>query len=151
MPSGEWLRAIGRIFRLYLPLSHLVPSMIGLPSSYRVHVWCARTRTARLQSREGRTMTESIVSAIWSTWQTDRHTDRQPCHHSTCLGYKCIRRQNAQYHSKIMYNNSQWKGLLVATSTTSLKRHTCGSGVVQATYVTAVGNFTLLHSARKWW
>jgi len=34
---------------LYLPLSRLAPSVRGIPSSYRVHIWFEKTRTAGLQ------------------------------------------------------------------------------------------------------
>jgi len=35
----------------------------GLPSSYRVHIWYGKTRMAGLQSRKGRMMIDSVVSA----------------------------------------------------------------------------------------
>jgi len=35
----------------YLPLSHLTPSMRGIPSSYQVHILCGKTRLSALQPR----------------------------------------------------------------------------------------------------
>jgi len=45
----------------YLPLSHLTLSMSGISSSYRVHIWCGKTRMAALHSDEGRMMIDSVV------------------------------------------------------------------------------------------
>jgi len=57
----------------YLPLSHLTPSMRGMPSSY---IWCGKTRTAELQYGEGRMMIDSVVRAQYidvpDSW-TDSH------------------------------------------------------------------------------
>jgi len=45
----------------------------GIPSSYRVHIWYGKTRTAGVQSREGRIMIDSVV------WVQDINvTDSQP-------------------------------------------------------------------------
>jgi len=105
LPSGELLRFIGRILRLtvihqrvtfdsslywpdfptYLALSHLTPSMRGVPRSYRVHVWYEKIRTAGLQSGEGRMMIDSVVWAqhinVTAT-QPRNVTERQPRRHS---------------------------------------------------------------------
>jgi len=35
----------------------------GIPFSYRVHIWCGKTRMAGLHSREGRMMIDSVVWA----------------------------------------------------------------------------------------
>jgi len=78
LPSGEWLRFIGRIFSY--------PSLIWLsqwgeiPSSYWVHIWYGKTRMAGLQSGE---------VAWWSTQSfglntSTRQTYRQPRRHSKC-------------------------------------------------------------------
>jgi len=57
-------------FNFYPSVSHLTPSM-----SYRIHIWYGKTRTAMLQSGEGR-------SRLGTIHQRDRHThrltDRQP-------------------------------------------------------------------------
>jgi len=45
-------------FDFYLPLSQLTPS---IPSSYRVHIWYGKTRTAGLQSGESRMMIDSVA------------------------------------------------------------------------------------------
>jgi len=79
LPSGEWLRFIGRILRLLSIFSHMASSMRGIPSSYRVHIWYGKTRMAGLQSDEGRMMTQYIN--VTNT-HTDRQTDRQTCRHS---------------------------------------------------------------------
>jgi len=59
---------------------HFTHSMTEIPSSYRVHTWCRKTRMAELQSSE---LWKSLVT-WWSTqsfghntstWQTDRQTD----------------------------------------------------------------------------
>jgi len=48
----------------YIQFSHLTSS---IPSSYRVHMWYRKTRTARLQSGEGRMMIDSVVWAQYIT------------------------------------------------------------------------------------
>jgi len=47
----------------YLPISHFTPSMRGIPSSYRVHIWYGTTRMTGLQSGEGHMMINSVVWA----------------------------------------------------------------------------------------
>jgi len=37
--------------------------MTGILSSYRIHIWCEKTRMAGLQSREGRITIDSVVWA----------------------------------------------------------------------------------------
>jgi len=44
-------------------------------SSYRVHVWCGKTRMAGLQAGGGRTMIDSVVLAQY-IHQRDRHANR---------------------------------------------------------------------------
>jgi len=89
LPSTEWLRLIGRIFRLAVELltaywpefpTFTDPSPYddlteGIPSSYRVHIWQGKTRMAGLQSGEGRMMIDSVVWAQYIN-VTDRHTDK---------------------------------------------------------------------------
>jgi len=59
LPSGEWLRFIGRVFRpLHTPLPFDALSE-RIPSSCRVRV----TRMAGLQSVEGRMVIDSVVWA----------------------------------------------------------------------------------------
>jgi len=48
----------------YLHLSHLTPSMRGIPSSYRVHIWYGKPRMAGLQSGEGRMM----IDLVWAQY-----------------------------------------------------------------------------------
>jgi len=66
----------------YLPFSNLTLAMKGIPSSYRVHIWCGKTRTAGLRSRECR------KGCLGTIHQRDRHTERQtatqPRRHSKC-------------------------------------------------------------------
>jgi len=65
-------------FPTYLPLSHLMPSMREIPSSYRVHIWYGKTRTLRLQSGEGRMMIDSVVGAQYiNVTDTHAYTDSQ--------------------------------------------------------------------------
>jgi len=61
----------------YLPLSHLTPSMWGIPSSCRVHIWYGKTRMVGLQSDEGRTMIDSVVWARYIN-VTDTQTATSP-------------------------------------------------------------------------
>jgi len=58
--------------KFYQPLSSLMPSMRGIPLSYRVHIWYRKTRTAGLQSGESCTMIDSVV--LGTIHQCDRHT-----------------------------------------------------------------------------
>jgi len=62
-------------FDFYLPLSHLPLLMREIPSSYRVHIWCEKTRMAGLQSGEGRIWLTQSFGHNTSTWQTHRETD----------------------------------------------------------------------------
>jgi len=54
---------LAEFFHFYLPSSHLTPSMSGIPSSYRVHIWYryGKTRMAGLQCGQGRIMMDSVV------------------------------------------------------------------------------------------
>jgi len=54
---------LDEFFDFYLPFFHMMPSMRGIPSSYRVHIWYEKTRMAGLQSGEGRIMIDSVVWA----------------------------------------------------------------------------------------
>jgi len=50
--------------------------MRGIPPSYRVRIWCGKTRLAGLQYCEGRMMTDSVVWAQYinvTDTQTDSH------------------------------------------------------------------------------
>jgi len=79
-----------------LPLSHLLPSVRGIPSCYRVDIWYEKTRIAGLQSGEGRMMIDSVIWAPYisvtvTDWQTDSHVtipNAVPMH--------CIGRQKLQ-------------------------------------------------------
>jgi len=68
---------VARFCDFYLPLSHLTTSMREILSSYRVHIWCGKTRMAGLQSGESRMMIDSVV---WAQYITVTH--RQPRRHS---------------------------------------------------------------------
>jgi len=61
----------------------LTPLMRGIPSSYRVHIWCRKIRMAGLQSGESRMMIDSVVWAQ-NVNVTHTHTHRQPRRHSKC-------------------------------------------------------------------
>jgi len=50
--------------------------MLSIPLSYRVHIWCGKTRMAGLQSGEGRMMIDSVVWARYIN-VTDTQTDTQ--------------------------------------------------------------------------
>jgi len=68
----------------HLPLSDLTPSMREISSSYRVHIWYVKTRMAGLQSREGRTMIDSVVWAQYiNVTDTQTATSPQQTH---CVG-----------------------------------------------------------------
>jgi len=54
------------------------------PTSYRVHIWCGKTRMAGLQSGEGRMMSNSVVRAR-------RHSSSRP--NALCRAAKRIARQ----------------------------------------------------------
>jgi len=56
-----------------------MPSMMGISSSYRVHIWYGKTRMAGLQSGEGRMMIDSVV---WAQYINMTHTHTQPRHDS---------------------------------------------------------------------
>jgi len=58
---------------IYLPLSHLTPSVRAIPSSYRIRIWCGKTRMAGLKSGDGRKTIDS--SRLGTMHQRDRHTD----------------------------------------------------------------------------
>jgi len=58
------------------PLTFHAPSE-GIPSSYRVHIWCKKTRMAGLQSGEGRMMIDSVVWAQYIN-VTDTQTATSP-------------------------------------------------------------------------
>jgi len=57
----------------YLPFSHLTPSIRGIPSSYRVHIWCGKTRMAEQQCDEGRIMIDSVWR-LGTVQQRDRQS-----------------------------------------------------------------------------
>jgi len=80
---------------------YLMRSMMGIPSSYQVHIWYGETRMAGLQSGEGCTMIDSVVWAHYVN-VTDTQTVTQPCRH----GNSCP-------------NALQW-----ATKTITQKHHT---------------------------
>jgi len=69
----------------YLPLSHPTPSIMRIPSSYRVHIWCGNTRMARLLSGEGRRLSTEVFGHNSSTWQTHTQTDRHVAGANTVL------------------------------------------------------------------
>jgi len=48
--------------------------MMGIPSSYRVHIWYGKTRLTELQSGAGRMIIDSVVSAQYIN-VSDRQTD----------------------------------------------------------------------------
>jgi len=50
--------------------------MSGIPLSYRVHIWCGKTRMTGLQSGEGRMMIDSVVWAQYIN-VTDTQADTQ--------------------------------------------------------------------------
>jgi len=52
-------------------------SMIGFPSSYRVHIWYGKTRMAGLQSGEGCKMIDSVIWAKYIN-MTDTRTATSP-------------------------------------------------------------------------
>jgi len=62
---------------IYLPTSHSMPSMRGIPSSYLVHIWWGKTRMAGLRSGEGRLMIDSVVWAQYIN-VTDTQTATSP-------------------------------------------------------------------------
>jgi len=75
LPCGEWLLLLAGFCDYGLSLTHLTSSMSGIPSSYRVHILCGKTRMAGLQSGEGRRMIDSVV---WTQYINVTDTHRQP-------------------------------------------------------------------------
>jgi len=71
---------LARFSDFHLSLSHLTPSVRGIPSSYRVHSWYRKTRMAGLKCREGHVMIDSVVWVQYIN-MTDRQTATSP--------YKC--------------------------------------------------------------
>jgi len=69
-PQVSDSKIFARFPNFYLSLSHLTPSMNGIPSSYRVHIWYGKTRMAGLESAD-----EAQYIDV---------TDRQQCHRSKC-------------------------------------------------------------------
>jgi len=72
LPSGEWLQLLARFCDFYLPIFHLTPPIMGILSSYRVHIWYGKTRNG-LQCGEGRMMIDFWAQYIYVT---DRQTDK---------------------------------------------------------------------------
>jgi len=73
LPSGKWLRFIGRIFRR-------LPTFVSIHSSYRVHSWYGKTKW----------LGYNLVKVAWWSTQSFGHntstwrTHRQPRRHSKC-------------------------------------------------------------------
>jgi len=84
-----------------IPFSYLTPSVMEVPSSYRVHkiIWYRKTRTTDLQSGDqGSTMI--VVRALYTwTWQTHR----QPRRHSK---YRANARRRAAKIVQLCKSNS---------------------------------------------
>jgi len=64
-------------------LSHLTPSVMGILSSYRVNIWCKKTRMVGLQSGKDHMMIDSVVWAQYII-VTDTQTDTHPRRRSKC-------------------------------------------------------------------
>jgi len=60
---------------------HLTPSVMGIPSRYRVHIYCGKTRVAGLQSGEGSMLIDSVVWAQFVN-VTDTQPHKQPRRHN---------------------------------------------------------------------
>jgi len=71
------MTAIFRIFRLLTTALPFDAMYEGIASSYRVHIWCEKTRMAGLQAGESRMMIDSVVWAQYIN-VPDAQTDRQP-------------------------------------------------------------------------
>jgi len=78
---------------LYLPLSHVTPSMTKILSSYRDHIRCGKTRMAGLQSGEGCKMIHSVVRAQYIN-VTDTQTDSHVAIENAALAH-CICRHKS--------------------------------------------------------
>jgi len=58
---------------------NLSPSVMGIPSSYRVHIWYGKTSMAGLQAGKGRMMINLVVRAQYiNVTDTRRHSNRRP-------------------------------------------------------------------------
>jgi len=53
---------LAKFSSFYLPLSHMTPSLRGLPSSYQVYIWYEKIRMAGVKCGESRMMIDSVIN-----------------------------------------------------------------------------------------
>jgi len=97
--TNVFARGCNTTVRITYP-QHLTPSMSGIASSYRVHIWYGKTRIAGLQSGGSWTM---IDSAVWAQYINVTDGQTATSHSDRAAKTKELDRTNHHKHRVVSF------------------------------------------------